>query len=479
MEKKIFLHIFLTLISINIYLVKNDYVYFDLYTFKNNSQYEEEYLNYFFDNFNNSIYSKILLGPNKEQFIMEIKSDKEGFTIFNHNCDIPPVDSSGPSSYLPTLADSSIIDYVDDNMTINFGEYYTYVLENTIYIQTNNGEKSTKVDFVFSPRNDTNYIKKLVLRPYTCFNLGFIITFINHIEEIDKVDDYSLNLIFQFKKNRIISSYNWFIEYNDNDKEKAKLVIGIKPKDYNPQLYQEISEKIINELKRKDNKIYWDIEMNEIYVKDSSNQKETIEYLKCSLEPSLGVIIGPVRYKFFLEDNIFKPLMNENKCFKKDNILGEYIIYYCKKETKDNKKNSKYSTVYFLHRFFRIIFELNYNDLFEEKGDYIFCKVFFIKDEIDIWRMGKPFLSKYFFSYNLDGRTISFYGGENEEQTENKSSSSSNTALIIIIIILILLFAVLGFFIGKYIYSSKKRKKGTELMENDKYDYNIGDINPE
>ena len=170
--------------------------------------------------------------------------------------------------------------------------------------------------------------------------------------------------------------------------------------------------------------------------------------------------------------------MNENKCFKKDDILGKYIIYYCKKETKDIIKNSKYSTVYFLHRFFRIIFELNYNDLFEEKGDYIFCKVFFNKVETDIWRMGKPFLSKYFFSYNLEGRTISFYGGENEEQTENKSSSS-NTALIIIIIILILLFAVLGFFIGKYIYSSKKRKKGTELMENDKYDYNIGDINPE
>jgi len=111
LEKLNFL--FSLLFFLNIYSIKNDYVTFDIKTYKNNSNVKEEYLNFYYNNFKNMIYSEIPLGPNKEKYVMEIKDDQFGLTIYNHNCDIPPIDDSKSSTYLPTLANSTIIDFVE------------------------------------------------------------------------------------------------------------------------------------------------------------------------------------------------------------------------------------------------------------------------------------------------------------------------------------------------------------------------------
>ena len=83
----------------HIYYVKNKYVIFDLKTYKNNSNYPDEYEKFFFDNLYNMIYSEISIGPEKEKYIMEIKTNTYGLSIINHNCDIPPIDNSNTSSY--------------------------------------------------------------------------------------------------------------------------------------------------------------------------------------------------------------------------------------------------------------------------------------------------------------------------------------------------------------------------------------------
>ena len=149
------------------------------------------------------------------------------------------------------------------------------------------------------------------------------------------------------------------------------------------------------------------------------------------------------------------------------------MVYYCKKDTKEYLKEN-FPTISFLHRYFNKSFELNYDDLFVEKGDYIYFKIFFHKREQEMWKLGKPFLSKYFFSFDLDGRTISFYDkiGIDEKETEkNGNKINNNLVLIIIITILALLVAVLGFFIGKCIYKTNIRKKGEELQDSDIYNY--------
>ena len=410
---------------------------------------------------------------------MEIRSDTKGFTIFNHNCDIPPSDNSHINSYLPTLSNSTIIDYIDDNETVIFDEHFISVLENTIYIDTDKGPKNAKIDFVFSPRNEPDYIKNVVLRPYTCFTLGFLLTYIYNIEEVEKIDDISLNLIFQFKRQKLISSYNWFIEYDSKDNEKGKIILGAKPYEYNGGKYKEEYEKVMNAPKRDDNKIYWDITVNEIYV--GKKTKYPIEfYLSCSLEPSLGVIIGPVGYKNFMNEYLFNPLIKEEKCFKSNNILDEYIIYYCKKDMKKHLKDSDFNNISFLHRFFGKEFELNYEDLFEEIGNYIFFKVFFSTKEYQMWRFGKPFLKKYLFSYNIDGRTISFYDVEQKgnENNNNNKEKKKMIILITIIIILLIICGILGFILGKKYYSQRKKRNAAELLDDEENNiYNYESIN--
>ena len=457
----------LLLLGINIYYIKCDYVIFELDTYKNKSNYDEEQINYFYESVMNKLYSKISLGQKNTQYIMEIKINTIGLTIYNYNCDIPPLNSDSNPPLLPNFAESITIDHIEDNDTQIYGEYFVYILNNTMNIKTEKEEKKIYVDYLFSQRNNSEYINKDILRPYTCFNLGF------HLMTKDIIDDeYALNLIFQLKKKDIINSYNWFIEYDSENKDKAKLILGVKPYEYNKEKYKEENDKTIEAEKRLDKIIYWDVKMSEIYLM-KNNEKQLIEgYYTCSLEPSLGVIVGVIGYKLYVEDNLFKPLIKQQKCFKEKNIFNKYIIYYCNKDMKDILEKSEAVKLYFYHRFFGKTFELNFEDLFEEKNNFIFFKIFFDEEQNDIWRLGKPFLIKYFFSYNFDGKTISYY---NLEENEDNKGTNIKTVLIVVIIILALIFLGLGFFLGKYIvnYRKNKKKKAEELLE----DENIGEVN--
>ena len=338
-----------------------DYAIFALDAFKNNSHYDKEQINYFFDTLNNSLYSKIFLGTKNIQYIMEFKIDTIGFTIYNYNCDIPPLTSEAKSPLLPNFANSTIIDHIDDNETEIYGEYFIYILENSINIKTDKGEKNINIDFLFSQRNDTNYIKKIFLRPYTCFNLGF------HLPSKEIVDDdFALNLIFQLKKKKVINSYNWFIEYDSENKNKAKLILGAKPYEYNKDKYKEENDKTVQAEKRLDKKIYWDLKMDEIYLMENNTKIIINNYSTdtCSLEPSLGVIIGVDKYRAYIEDLLFKDFIKQGKCFKDNKIYDKFVIYYCDKDIKDSLQKKESVKLYFKHRFFGKIFELNFDDLF-------------------------------------------------------------------------------------------------------------------
>ena len=253
---------------------------------------------------------------------MELKIDTIGLTIYNFNCDIPPVNSENFKPYLPNFADSIVVDHIDDNETQIYGEYFMYLLNNTLKVKTEKGEKTLFIDYLFSQRNDTKYIKNIILRPYTCFNLGFHLLTKEIIE-----DEYALNLIFQLKKQNITNSYSWFIEYDTKNKERAKLILGSKPYEYNSDKYKESNEKTVQAEKRLDRIIYWDIKMDEIYLMENKEKKLIEGYNTCSLEPTLGVILGANGYKIYVEEKLFAPLMKQEKCFK-EKIENKYIMFY-------------------------------------------------------------------------------------------------------------------------------------------------------
>ena len=471
MKNKIYLFLFF----INFFIVKSEYTIFELNTYKNKSNYPEEYLNYFYESFWNILYSKISIGPKEVQYIMELTMNTIGFSIYNYNCNIPPINSDTNPPLLPNFSNSMIIEHVEDNMTDIEGEYFIYILNNTIKIKTEKEEKNVFVDYIFSPRDNKEYIKKIVLRPYTCFSLGFLLR-TKKIEE----DEYALNLLFQFKKMDIINSYNWFIEYDSENKEKAKLILGAKPYEYNNNKYKEKNEKIIEAERRLDKMIYWDLKMNEIYLMENKEKIMIENYYTCSLEPNLGIIIGTIGYKNYLEEKIFtNDLREQNKCFKEKILPDKFIMYYCNKEMKNHFQKSENIKLYFNHRYFGKTFELDFNDLFEEIGNFIFFKIFFDEGKTDIWRLGKHFLIKYFFSYNFDRKTISYYTQEKDEENKETNDDDNNSKyriiLIIVIIVLALAFLICGFFFGRYLYIYRKKriKNAEELIDEEK----IGDVN--
>ena len=112
-------NLILIIFFINIYFVKNEYVIFDLKTYKNNSDYYDEYEKFFYDNLYNMLYSEIPIGPNKEKFIMEIKTNTYGFSIYNHNCEIPPIESTHSSNYSSDFGNSKISFFISFSIIVS------------------------------------------------------------------------------------------------------------------------------------------------------------------------------------------------------------------------------------------------------------------------------------------------------------------------------------------------------------------------
>ena len=464
--------LYLILYFINICYIKSDYAIFELNTYKNKSYYNKEQINYFYESLSNMLYSELSLSSKEIKYIMEIKTDLLGFTIYNYNCDIPPLNKDANPPLLPNFANSKVVEHIDTNDTQIYGEYFVYLLNNTLKIKTNKGEKNILIDYLFSQRDNSNYLKNIILRPYTCFNLGF------HLISNKIEDDVALNLIFQLKKQKVIDSYSWFIEYDSNNKEKAKLILGAKPYEYDSNKYKEENEKIVEAEKRIDQMIYWDLKMNEIYIMKNNEKQLINNYFTCSLEPSLGVIIGTIGYKNLIEEKLFQPFIDNNKCFKEKILTNRYIMFYCEKDVKDSLKKSEYVKIYFNHRFLGKTFELDFDDLFEEKNNFIFFKIFFDEGSTDIWKLGKPFLIKYFFYYNFDRKTIGYYNIKDNNVTEKEEEKNKNSKIRIILIVIIailgLIFLILGFLFGRYLYLIKKNKKrNAEELINEE---NIGHI---
>jgi hypothetical protein len=89
------------------------------------------------------------------------------------------------------------------------------------------------------------------------------------------------------------------------------------------------------------------------------------------------------------------------------------------------------------------------------------------------FEMGKIFLKKYFFTYDLDKKTINFYNKNipiiiKEDIIINENFSYS-IYLIIFAIVLFVAACVIGFYFGIKLYEKSRNKRKNELDED--YDY--------
>ena len=218
--------------------------------------------------------------------------------------------------------------------------------------------------------------------------------------------------------------------------------------------------------------------MDKIYIiNESNNSNIFLQNNSISFNYGSGIILSTEEYFNKILEIFFNKYINTNICkinIERRNINNNYHIILCKKI--EEFKIEQFPSLYLFKEEFDFIFELNYNDLFEQIDNiYIFLIIYF-PFSCDNFQLGKPFLKKYQLSYNVDMSTVHFYKINNTNNNNNikKGDKSKNIIFLFILIILVI------FFIGIYykkIFHAKRKKRKNELSEDYDFSIPINDIN--
>ena len=471
MEELLFITIFI--LSFHLNYSNNNYMVFNLQSYINNSNNFDNGINFIYSFQNSLYYTQLIFGLSEHNYIMQINLDDYDFKITNYDCEIETWDKSTKKIFDPFLSNSSLVEISGINFTY-YGVNEIYKITDHMKILANNNNYNYPIiQFIYNPRNLSISKKSKDYSPYTCFKLGLRLP----EKDCNLYEDYEISLLGQFKRKNIISSYEWFIEYN-SDNKNTKLIIGTSPHEYNNKKYCENNSKKIKGFFRENTYNYynyWNLEFTQIYMKNKDNKREFLDKRGACLVPSLNVIKGTYEYQKIINDTIFSELIENHKCFEEYNLENDIFYCYNDLEIKNYIKNS-FLNIIFFDALIEEEFILTFDDLFIEKGNKIFFLVVFdYSKSLITWIIGKPFLKKYFFSYNYDMKIMTYYKNNisniNEEGLSN--NKNNNRTLIIVIICLIIICSIIGFLMAKYFYNSKKKNKAKEL--DDDYQYKINE----
>lgn len=294
--------------------------------------------------------------------------------------------------------------------------------------------------------------QKLKKLPYTCAQIGLKLS-------IPDLKSYNYNFIRELKLSDAIKEYVFFVEYDaEKNYEEGNLVIGIEPYEYNNKKYKYIQLKEINAVHIKRD-LYWELRFNSIYfnIKGENEKENKTIYLKeidGGLENNLNVILATYEFMEVIEKNFFNEKIKKNLC-QKNYLKNNYYNYDCS----FLEDIQEFPTIYFVNRNLGFIFELNYKDIFIEYNGRYASLLWIDMSVRDSWKLGKPFLKKYFFSFNVDKKIIGFYNPTINDIDDNiKVYNQSNNYYIFIIGIIFLLIIITGicYFFAKKIYYKKK-----------------------
>ena len=135
--------------------------------------------------------------------------------------------------------------------------------------------------------------------------------------------------------------------------------------------------------------------------------------------------------------------------------MSDYTFYYCDKNPASiNNIKTNFPSLKFIHQDFNFNFTITVDDLIVEKDDYFYFLIFFSNYQKYEWKLGRPFVNKYNFMVDQDGKKVMFYSEKEEVSLPGVQSKS----LVVILIVLIIIFLCLGFFFARKIYKSKFKK---------------------
>ena len=301
------------------------------------------------------------------------------------------------------------------------------------------------------------------------------------------------NILDQLKQKGIISNTIFtFIEANKNNTKYKNnnieflLVIGEEIYDIfkGKNIKEYISEKYIKDQfveKRKLNDyinnegfyFIWKITFNNIYTYINNTNINMEQIKNVFLDNDYGLISGTKEYNNLIETNYFKKYEDINKCWQKilkTNDLGNFYYYVCD----DDINIDIFPTLFLKSKNLQYEYQLTKDELFIKNNHKIYFLIVFEFSRLNTWKLGKPFLDKYLFSYNYDSKTVGFYNENlllDETKEINNDNNYKNYIIISIAIFLSLISLIMGFFIGRFFYYKRKKNGAYELETSLTYNY--------
>ena len=402
---------------------------------------------------NVSFYSELLMGTPNQKILTKLTFDDYGISILNKGCDY---DTSLINIEEPLNLEKNSLSFIKskdglDEESFNYKGFYDAFYAKDIFYFNSNKESNLK--FIYSPNDN----KKTI----TCLNIGFM-AYTRNLRES------SLNMIKQLKEKNIIGSYDWSILINE-----GIFLIGEKPHEYNPDIYNE--KFLYGSAYYYDDLIaYFNLKVNIIYFNFPKDKEEKVFINDTDilyLIPTKGLIKGTLDYEKKIEQYFFNDFIIQKKCFKEFTNNNKYKVFSCVNNPAINEElKSKFPNLKYEHKNFYYTFELNFDDLFKEKGDRIYFLIWFDSSlrTNKYWEMGLPFMKKYLFNYNYDNKLISFYNNDLKESEKIEKINSNNSfkkEIILIIILMAIIICIAGFLLGRKI-NKKNRLTAKELEEN-------------
>ena len=209
------------------------------------------------------------------------------------------------------------------------------------------------------------------------------------------------------------------------------------------------------------------------YVEISRMKVRKVNFFQALIVPEEDLIKGPFEYMEKLDEDFFDQLIKDNICQKK--IFGNRYYYFCKKEQESLIKNT-FPPLYFFHTLLNYIFELRYEDLWFEKGGFLFFGIYFERFLIEVytdgfiseWNFGKLFLKKYCFAFDFQNNQLLFYKknkiGKKKKETNNPDENKSNSNKKIYQLGLILVVITIGVFAFLLDRFARRKHKVNSLL---------------
>ena len=456
--------------------------------------------NYFKSLFNNPIYT--ILNINNKLLKFHITMDRH--TMYISEKVLKEIDPNAAFRNNDDIEDVYSLDYIGISRALYTTSSFSFILNNTKNTTSNN------FSFFMTKKmiNESELNFKKNYYAYENEEIGFNIFKGNKIKKVlvdydpddyyYSGDDYyryitnndyknkkeiltnngynleqNTNLIYQLKKQKLISSYSFLIKYNNKNEEKGEIIIGGLPHEYDPNHYSE-QYFIYNSVSLDQNTPNWRITFNDIkYGDDSLNSGKIGEFsLDC------GFIVTSISYKEYFDKNFFKNMTFADYCHEEK--IGEYFVKYCDKEVIKEFKNIYFyfSTIYNdLDEKNKI--EFDYNDLFIKSGNnniYYFQIIF--QSGYYKWLFGRPLFKKYPMIFDQNKKIIGLYtqtiennNDEKKDKNEKKDYSFILILLLIFLFICLVCLAYLFVLCYKNLILKKRRKKAYELDDED-FDYN-------